>query len=129
MNKFLENYLNSHIDSPSLILNDIEQKTKASLKRAHMISGAYQGRFLSMISKMINVSLLLLGLFLDLRSVSVYTPISSEGIAATLGDAVGRLIIPIILSVAIAKAFSSGKKSYWTVFSIIFVVIAFIVGK
>src|SRR5699024_12532517 len=51
-NNILNEYLEQTIDPVSHLLSQIERETYLTKAQSHMLSGHYQGRLLSMISKM-----------------------------------------------------------------------------
>jgi caffeoyl-CoA O-methyltransferase len=53
-NEKLDEYLINHSEKEPEILSDLNRETNLKVLQPRMISGTYQGRFLSMISKIIN---------------------------------------------------------------------------
>lgn len=53
-NEKLDEYLINHSEKEPEILSDLNRETNQKVLQPRMISGAYQGRLLSIISKIIN---------------------------------------------------------------------------
>ena len=50
----LENYANEHTDNEPILLQELSKRTHLTVLQPRMISGHLQGRFLSLLSKMIH---------------------------------------------------------------------------
>jgi caffeoyl-CoA O-methyltransferase len=76
----LINYLSENLDQESDILKKIYQDTIKNIPKSNMISGHLQGRFLSMISKMINPkNILEIGTFTGYSAICLAEGLCKDG--------------------------------------------------
>lgn len=87
MNKNIEltNYIEEYTSAEPLLLTKIREETYATVSMPQMISGHYQGRFLSMISKMISPkNILEIGTFTGYATICLAEGLQKNGIIHTI---------------------------------------------
>jgi predicted O-methyltransferase YrrM len=83
--EYLENYLQLHCDEPDSLLNDLERDTWQRVVMPRMLSGKVQGRFLSMMSKMLQPTRILeIGTFTGYSALCLLEGLSIEGRLTTI---------------------------------------------
>lgn len=81
----LENYLEAHTTPVSDLLNRLQRETYQKTTQPHMLSGAYQGRLLSLISKMIRPKTILeIGTFTGYSTLCLAEGLAPGGKIITL---------------------------------------------
>lgn len=81
----VNSYLEAHSDDEDSLLKRINRETYLKETMAHMMSGHYQGRVLSMISKMINpLRILEIGTFTGYATLCLAEGLQKEGIIHTI---------------------------------------------
>lgn len=81
----LKNYLESHCDPENDLLKHIERETSLKVMMPRMLSGHYQGRVLSMLSKMIRPNRILeVGTFTGYATLCLAEGLSENGIIHTI---------------------------------------------
>jgi caffeoyl-CoA O-methyltransferase len=81
----LQAYLDSHCDPEPELLQKINRDTYLKVLRPHMLSGHYQGRLLSMLSKMINPRRILeIGTFTGYATLCLAEGLTDDGIIHTI---------------------------------------------
>ena len=81
----LQLYLDDHCDPEPLELQKINRETYLKVLRPHMLSGHYQGRLLSMLSKMIQPRRILeIGTFTGYSTICLAEGLTEDGIIHTL---------------------------------------------
>ena len=81
----LTNYLDSYCDSEDDLLKTINRDTHLKVLKPHMVSGHYQGRVLSMLSKLINPERILeIGTFTGYATLCLAEGLSATGIIHTI---------------------------------------------
>ena len=76
----LDTYLNNHTTAASSLLEDLERETHLKVLQPIMLSGFYQGRLLSMISKLIQpTSILELGTFTGYSTLCMAEGLAADG--------------------------------------------------
>lgn len=81
----LKNYLESHCDPESELLKQINRETHLKVSMPRMLSGHYQGRLLSMLSKMIKPSRIIeVGTFTGYATLCLAEGLTEDGIIHTI---------------------------------------------
>ena len=81
----IENYVVSHSQKEPQILQNLTKETWQKVLNPRMISGAYQGRVLSMISKLIKPkNVLEIGTFTGYSALSIAEGLADEGVIYTI---------------------------------------------
>lgn len=81
----LENYLEKHYTPENDLLKDLERETFQKTTQPQMLSGGYQGRLLSLISKIIRPkNILEIGMFTGYSTLCLAEGLSSDGKLVTL---------------------------------------------
>jgi caffeoyl-CoA O-methyltransferase len=81
----LDDYLENHSSSPSALLNELERETFQKVLQPIMLSGAYQGRFLSLISKLVHPSSVLeIGTYTGYATLCLLEGLKDDGIIHTI---------------------------------------------
>jgi len=81
----LSNYVNQHSDPESDLLKSLDRETNLKINLPRMISGHYQGRLLSMISKMINPKVILeIGTYTGYSAICLAEGLSEDGKLITI---------------------------------------------
>jgi len=81
----LQAYLDAHLDPETPELQAINRKTHLKVLKPHMLSGHYQGRLLSMLSKMIQPKLILeIGTFTGYSAICLAEGLAEGGILHTI---------------------------------------------
>jgi caffeoyl-CoA O-methyltransferase len=81
----VEDYIEKHITPPSEVLQRLEKITWQKLINPRMCSGSYQGRLLSLITKMISPKLILeLGTFTGYSTLCLLEGLHPEGLLHTV---------------------------------------------
>tara|TARA_B100000780_G_scaffold84537_1_gene57847 strand:- start:758 stop:1396 length:639 start_codon:yes stop_codon:yes gene_type:complete len=81
----IENYVVSHSQNEPQILQNLTKETWQKVLNPRMISGAYQGRVLSMISKLIKPKHVLeIGTFTGYSALSIAEGLADEGVIYTI---------------------------------------------
>lgn len=81
----LKNYLESHCDPESELLKQINRETHLKVSMPRMLSGHYQGRLLSMLSKMIKPSRIIeVGTFTGYATLCLAEGLTENGIIHTI---------------------------------------------
>jgi caffeoyl-CoA O-methyltransferase len=81
----LQAYLDSHCDPEPELLQQINRDTYLKVLRPHMLSGHYQGRLLSMLSKMIQPRRILeIGTFTGYATLCLAEGLTEDGIIHTI---------------------------------------------
>lgn len=76
----VSDYLNQHCDSEPALLQKINRETHLTQSQSHMISGHYQGRLLSMISKMLRPKRILeIGTYTGYAAISLAEGLRADG--------------------------------------------------
>ena len=81
----LQQYLETHCEPEPPILQAINRETHLKVLKPNMLSGHYQGRLLSMLSKLIQPSLILeIGTFTGYATICLAEGLSNDGIIHTI---------------------------------------------
>ena len=81
----LQQYLDTHIDDEPAALQQINRNTYLKVLKPHMLSGHYQGRLLSMLSKMMQPRLILeVGTFTGYATICLAEGLQNDGIIHTI---------------------------------------------
>jgi predicted O-methyltransferase YrrM len=81
----LQQYLDDHVDPEPEYLQKINRETYLKVLRPHMLSGHYQGRLLSMLSKMMQPKRILeIGTFTGYATLCLAEGLTEEGIIHTI---------------------------------------------
>jgi len=81
----LKNYLESHCDPESELLKQINRETHLKVSMPRMLSGHYQGRLLSMLSKMIRPNRIIeVGTFTGYATLCLAEGLTENGIIHTI---------------------------------------------
>ena len=81
----LKNYLDNYCDSEIDLLKHIDRETHLKVLMPHMVSGHYQGRVLSMLSKLVNPERILeVGTFTGYATLCLAEGLSATGIIHTI---------------------------------------------
>ena len=81
----LTRYLEDHADPENTLLQQINRETHLKETKAHMLSGHYQGRLLSLLSKMIGPKRILeVGTFTGYATLCLAEGLPAEGIVHTI---------------------------------------------
>ena len=85
LNDELKNYLESHCDPESELLKYIDRETQLKVSMPRMLSGHFQGRVLSMLSKMIRPDRILeVGTFTGYATLCLAEGLTEKGIIHTI---------------------------------------------
>jgi len=81
----LDDYLEAHSSSTSQLLNELERETFQKVLQPIMLSGAYQGKFLSIISKLVQPkSILEIGTYTGYATLCLLEGLKETGIIHTI---------------------------------------------
>jgi caffeoyl-CoA O-methyltransferase len=81
----LQDYLDAHLDPEAPELQAINRETHVKVLKPHMLSGHYQGRVLSMLSKMMAPKLILeIGTFTGYSAICLAEGLAEDGILHTI---------------------------------------------
>jgi caffeoyl-CoA O-methyltransferase len=81
----LQTYLDNHCEPEPEWLQNINRETYLKVLKPHMLSGHYQGRVLSMLSKMIQPKLILeIGTFTGYATICLAEGLTEDGIVHTI---------------------------------------------
>lgn len=81
----LENYLDKHYTTESELLKNLERETFQKTTQPQMLSGGYQGRLLSLISKIIRPkNILEIGMFTGYSTLCLAEGLTAEGRITTI---------------------------------------------
>ena len=81
----LQSYLNAHCDPEPDALQLINRETNLKVLKPHMLSGHYQGRVLSFLSKMMQPKLILeVGTFTGYSTICLAEGLTGDGIIHTI---------------------------------------------
>lgn len=81
----LDNYITLHTSEEPQLLAELRRETYQKTTQPHMISGVYQGRLLSMLSKMVNpMRILEIGTFTGYATLCLAEGLTEEGKIITL---------------------------------------------
>lgn len=81
----LQAYLDAHVDTEPETLKKINRDTHLKVLKPHMLSGHYQGRLLSMLSKMVQPKLALeIGTFTGYSAICIAEGLAENGILHTI---------------------------------------------
>ncbi|OOQ61314.1 O-methyltransferase [Mucilaginibacter pedocola] len=81
----LQSYLDAHLDPEAPELQAINRETYLKVLKPHMLSGHYQGRVLSMLSKMVQPKLILeIGTFTGYSAICLAEGLADGGILHTI---------------------------------------------
>lgn len=81
----LEDYIERHTDAVPEILQQLERETWQKIINPRMLSGAIQGRFLSMMSKMMHPQLVVeIGTYTGYSALSMLEGLASTGVLLTI---------------------------------------------
>lgn len=81
----LEDYLANHSEKEPRLLKQLLEETELECRRPHMISGAYQGRLLSMISKLVKPKKILeIGTYTGYSALCLAEGLSANGALITI---------------------------------------------
>jgi caffeoyl-CoA O-methyltransferase len=87
LNQALEAYLENHTDAESELLKKINRETYSKILRPHMLSGHYQGRVLSMLSKLVQPERILeIGTFTGYATLCLAEGLKPGGIVHTIDN-------------------------------------------
>lgn len=85
MDNLLSNYLGETCDQEPLLLQQIHRETHLRETMPHMLSGHYQGRFLSLISHLISPKCILeIGTFTGYASLCLAEGLAADGVLHTI---------------------------------------------
>jgi caffeoyl-CoA O-methyltransferase len=86
-NDDIEKFINSHTSLEAEILKKIDRQTNLKTLKPRMLSGAYQGRFLSIISKLLKPKYILeIGTFTGYSALCLSEGLSKEGKLITIDN-------------------------------------------
>ena len=81
----LQMYLDEHCDPEPEVLKSINRETYLKVLKPHMLSGHYQGRLLSMLSKMIQPRRILeIGTFTGYATICLAEGLTEDGVIHTI---------------------------------------------
>ena len=81
----LENYIREHSENEPLILSELSRETHLKVVRPRMITGHFQGRVLSMLSKIIGPSSILeIGTYTGYSAICLAEGLSKNGVLHTI---------------------------------------------
>lgn len=81
----LNDYLEAHSSAPSQLLDELERETFQKVLQPIMLSGAYQGKFLSILSKLVNPrSILEIGTYTGYSTLCLLDGLTENGIIHTI---------------------------------------------
>lgn len=87
LNEALQAYLENHLDPEPDHLQKINRETYSKVLRPHMLSGHYQGRVLSMLSKLIQPKRILeIGTFTGYATICLAEGLDQEGLIYTIDN-------------------------------------------
>ncbi|MGZ3756611.1 MAG: O-methyltransferase [Mucilaginibacter sp.] len=85
LNPNLQTYLDAHCEAEPEVLQFINRETHLKVLKPNMLSGHYQGRVLSMLSKMIQPKLILeIGTFTGYATICLAEGLTEDGIIHTI---------------------------------------------
>ena len=85
MNELIENYCEQHTTNVSEVLQELERVTNLRTMQPHMLSGALQGEFLILLSKMIAPKLAIdIGTFTGYSALCLAQGLAPDGILHTI---------------------------------------------
>lgn len=85
LNQALEAYLENHTDAEPELLQNINRETYLKVLRPHMLSGHYQGRVLSMLSKLVQPKRILeIGTFTGYATICLAEGLAADGVIHTI---------------------------------------------
>ena len=81
----LENYANEHTDNEPILLQELSKRTHLTVLQPRMISGHLQGRFLSLLSKMIHPKTILeIGTYTGYATLCLAEGLLANGVLHTI---------------------------------------------
>ena len=81
----LDDYLEAHSSSTSILLDELERETFQKVLQPIMLSGAYQGKFLSIISKLLQpTSILEIGTYTGYATLCLLEGLRHDGVIHTI---------------------------------------------
>ena len=81
----LENYANEHTDNEPILLQELSKRTHLTVLQPRMISGHLQGRFLSLLSKMIHPKTILeIGTYTGYATLCLAEGLPANGVLHTI---------------------------------------------
>ncbi|MCJ8210624.1 O-methyltransferase [Mucilaginibacter sp. RS28] len=81
----LQAYLEAHVDAEPEVLKNINRETHVKVLKANMLSGHYQGRLLSMLSKMVQPERILeIGAFTGYSAICLAEGLTENGVLDTI---------------------------------------------
>ena len=81
----LENYANEHTDNEPILLQELSKRTHLAVLQPRMISGHLQGRFLSLLSKMIHPKTILeIGTYTGYATLCLAEGLPANGVLHTI---------------------------------------------
>ena len=81
----LENYANEHTDNEPILLQELSKRTHLAVLQPRMISGHLQGRFLSLLSKMIHPKTILeIGTYTGYATLCLAEGLPADSLASSL---------------------------------------------
>ena len=81
----LDDYLEAHSSSPSHLLAELERETFQKVLQPIMLSGAYQGKFLSILSKLLRPSSILeIGTYTGYATLCLLEGLTENGVIHTI---------------------------------------------
>ena len=81
----LENYANEHTDNEPILLQELSKRTHLTVLQPRMISGHLQGRFLSLLSKMVQPRTILeIGTYTGYATLCLAEGLHPEGVLHTI---------------------------------------------
>ena len=81
----LENYANEHTDNEPILLQELSKRTHLTVPQPRMISGHFQGRFLSLLSKLVQPKVILeIGTYTGYATLCLAEGLSANGVLHTI---------------------------------------------
>jgi predicted O-methyltransferase YrrM len=81
----LDDYLDRHASAPSELLEELERETFQKVLQPIMLSGSYQGKFLSILSKILNpASILEIGTYTGYATLCLLEGLTKDGVLHTI---------------------------------------------
>ena len=81
----LENYANEHTDNEPILLQELSKRTHLTVLQPRMISGHLQGRFLSLLSKLVQPKVILeIGTYTGYATLCLAEGLSANGVLHTI---------------------------------------------